>query len=224
MGKICNTCNLEKPDIDFYKYGAMCKNCKSKPALEHRNKNRVTKQYGMNKGDILNCKTCDASFQLKKTKTSIPSYCSIKCRRPSSEIIAMGLAAIKPLTDEQKFIKYAKLSEKLKGRAGRGKNKKGKLNKSAKFYELRDSNMQLHSFKNMAEFVRKNKHLFTEDELKPMGKELYAIIALRNLFSLKKNGEKKVEFWHGWTIGDKSDKSLKKLKRNRDESGKYKKE
>ena len=223
MSKICKTCDKTKDEMDFWRRSNLCKKCRTINAVAAIRANRIQKPYGMNAGDVLICKTCKKEFTLKKTTTKIRTLCSKQCSRPGADQSKKGLDAIGKMTDEQRHERAKKTAKKLLGRAGKGRNAKGLNNHSAKFYELKSPDQKLYSFKNLSHFVRKNSHLFTEKELKyyPSRHANYAVTALGQLFLLKKNGERKLHYWHGWTIGDKSEKSLKMRKRKRQKDGRY---
>jgi len=222
--KVCSECGESKADSEFYWRGSLCKKCKTLPALMARAKNRTVKPNGANSGDVVKCATCKNEFTVEKTLPKPRVFCSKKCNIPNPLRTLANLKKMNNLSEEKKVIRNKKASLALTGKSKGGKAAKGIRNHSAKFFELRAPDMKIYSFKNMALFVRTHKELFNDDELKVMGKECYAIIALRGLFALNKNGERKCEFWHGWTIGDKSDKSLKNLKRKRDSLGMFEKD
>jgi endogenous inhibitor of DNA gyrase (YacG/DUF329 family) len=222
INKKCSKCGEYKCESEFYWRGTLCKKCKAAPALAARAKNRVVKLFGANAGDVVICVTCKNEFTVKKTSPKPRVFCSKKCHVPDAERTLNNLNKMNNLSEEKQKIRNEKASISLTGKSKNGKAAKGIRNHKAKFFEIRSPDMKIYSFKNMAFFVRTHKDLFNDDELKPMGKECYAIIALRGLFALTKNGERKCEFWHGWTIGDKSVLSLKNLKRERDLLGRYK--
>lgn len=222
--KECKACNQTKSELDFWRSTKTCRTCHMKPVLQARADKRIPKKYGMNAGDKVSCETCKNEFTLSKTLTKVPKFCSKNCRRPPKSATLLGLELMKNLTQEQKERRSKKMSLTMAGRAGRGRSAKGVRNHRAKFYELKGPDQKIYSFKNLAHFVRSNKHLFTELELKEYSNgSTQAEQCLRGLFSINKQGEIKRLFWHGWTIGDKSEKSLKNQKRVRDECGKFKK-
>lgn len=224
--KACRVCGEEKNDIEFRGSSDLCKKCSMKPAIATNLKNRDDRPHGQNKGDIVVCETCGNSFVIKKTVKKTRKVCSLKCNRAGKEITEKGLSAMRDLTEEQKEARAKKAAGTMTGRAGRGRAAKGTRHHAAKFYELKGPDRTLYEFKNLRHFIRTNKHLFSEDELKTYSTSrpgtTYAEVALRNLFALRKDGERRTTHWHGWTIGDKSEESLKMKKRARDDTGRYK--
>lgn len=223
--RTCRDCGQTKDNIEFRGATDLCRKCSMKAAIAAKLANRDDRPHGQYKGDVVVCETCGKSFTVERTVKHTRKVCSLACRRPAKDIIEKGLSSMRELSEEQKEARAKKAAEKMKGRAGRGRSAKGTRNHKAKFYELRAPDMTLYEFKNLRHFVRTHQHLFSADELRTYPScrpgTTYAEVALRNLFSLRKDGELKINHWHGWTIGDKSEKSLKMRKRERDEAGRY---
>lgn len=89
-----------------------------------------------------------------------------------------------------------------------GKNAANADNCAAKYWELISPDKTYYRFKNLNDFIRKNKHLFKPNEV-VVSKNFNSIAAkgLANLFYLRKDGRNN-ESWHGWTIGEKSKQDL----------------
>jgi hypothetical protein len=62
---------------------------------------------------------------------------------------------------------------------------------------------------NLQELVRKNEHLFQQDQLNWKRDGCNATHGLYSLFLLDKNGNRKAKSYRGWTIGDKMTRELK---------------
>ena len=222
----CRDCGEEKSYLEFRGDTDLCRKCSTKSAVATRIAMRDDlRPHGQYKGDIIVCATCGKSFTIKRTVKKTRKVCSIKCNRPTKDSTERGLELMRELSAEQKEARAKKTGAKLKGRAGRGRQAKGTRNAHAKFYELRAPDRTLYEFKNLRHFVRTHPDLFSADELRTYKScspgTTYAETALRLLFSLTKDGDLKVNQWHGWTIGDKSEQSLKMRKRKRDEIGRY---
>lgn len=223
--KVCRDCGAQKSEMEFRSFTDLCRKCSVKAAIAATLAKRDGRPHGQYKGDVVVCETCGERFTIEKTVKHTRRVCSLACRRPAKDIIEKGLSSMRELSAEKNEARARKAAEKMTGRAGRGRSAKGTRHHAAKFYELMAPDRTLYEFKNLRHFVRTHQHLFSVDELRTYSScspgTTYAEVALRNLFSLKKDGKLKINQWHGWAIGDKSEKSLKMRKRERDESGRY---
>lgn len=221
----CRNCGQEKSYLEFRGGTDLCRQCSTASAIEARMAKRAPRPHGQTKGDAVVCKTCGQTFIVERTSKRARTVCSVACNRPTKQATENAMAAFRNLSSEQKKERSKKSGESRAGKAGRGLSAKGPRHHRALFYELRAPDRTVYAFKNLRHFVRTHQHLFSEYELRTYKTcrpgTTYAETALRNLFRIRKDGELMMGSWHGWTIGDKSKKSLKKMRRKRDDSGRY---
>ncbi len=149
---------------------------------------------------------------------TINKFCSRKCNGKRIENINRIKNLINsPTAKKNHLIKVKsknykdKMSKVMTGiiRDINGGSGAGENNSHAKTWWI-IKNKKHYKFKNLSKFVRDNKILFSEDELKEYNQkrrynQCLASVMLRNLYVIKKDGTPLIpsQEWHGWTIVDK---------------------